>query len=159
MVSHNDNPRMNDGGKDVTGRDSRGGSSDPGTNCALGIALFNAGQYFEAHEALEDAWRATTGADKLLLQALTQAAVALHHHSTGNLVGAESVMARALENLDPYTDEGAGLALDDLRPRLEAWLHAVRTGKPVPAPPQIAINAHGQSRWGKGAGDVESGRK
>jgi predicted metal-dependent hydrolase len=64
-----------------------------------GIALFNGGRYYEAHEALEDAWRACSpGDDKRFLQGLTQAAVALHHYSVGNLVGAKSVLARAIRN-------------------------------------------------------------
>ena len=43
-----------------------------------GIALFNQQRFFDAHEALEDAWRASEGEMRLLLQGLTQAAVALH---------------------------------------------------------------------------------
>jgi hypothetical protein len=69
-----------------------------------GIHLFNAERFFEAHEALEDAWREAPAEDKKFLQGLVQLAVALHHHSTGNLAGSRSVMARALRNVSSYPD-------------------------------------------------------
>ncbi|HZU21535.1 MAG TPA: DUF309 domain-containing protein [Terriglobales bacterium] len=64
-----------------------------------GLDLFNAGRYFDAHEVWEDLWRETDGPDKLLVQGLVQSAVALHHASTGNYVGARSVMERAITNI------------------------------------------------------------
>ena len=81
-----------------------------------GIDLFNRSQFFEAHEALEDVWRSlrfrlqvpprsvNRPSDspenlRLHLQALIQLAVAFHHQSTGNTVGASSVLNRALHNL------------------------------------------------------------
>jgi predicted metal-dependent hydrolase len=53
-----------------------------------GIELFNAGEFFDAHEALEDVWREAGGAEKPFLQGLIQIAVALHHYSTANFAGA-----------------------------------------------------------------------
>jgi len=102
-----------------------------------GIALFNAGEFFEAHEALEDAWRESTGEDRRFLQGLVQVAVGLHHHSTGNVVGARSVLARALENLRPYPDEHRGIRLKTLRRDLAPWLHALAHQEPAPALPKI----------------------
>jgi predicted metal-dependent hydrolase len=64
-----------------------------------GIHLFNAEHFFEAHEALEDAWREAPAKDKKFLQGVVQLAVALHHYSTGNVVGSRSVLARALRNV------------------------------------------------------------
>ena len=89
-----------------------------------GIHLFNAERFFEAHEALEDAWREAAAEDKKFLQGLVQLAVALHHHSTGNLEGSRSVMARALRNLSSYPD-----GLHQLRTReiLEAFLPCQRS--------------------------------
>ena len=88
-----------------------------------GLALFNAARFFEAHELLEDAWREAPphSARRRHLQGLVQVAVALHHHSTGNLVGARSVLRRAVRNL-----EGAELTMPDLdlgtlRASLAAW--------------------------------------
>ena len=53
-----------------------------------GIALFNHGEFFEAHEVLEDVWRAAPPGEKKFLQGLIQVAVSFHHRSTGNLIGA-----------------------------------------------------------------------
>jgi uncharacterized protein len=69
-----------------------------------GIQLFNAGHFFEAHEVLEDVWRAAPAPEKKFLQGLTQLAVAFHHYSTGNAVGCRSVMARAIRNLSEYPE-------------------------------------------------------
>ena len=89
-----------------------------------GIHLFNAERFFEAHEALEDAWREAPAEDKKFLQGLVQLAVALHHHSTGNLAGSRSVMARALRNVSSYPD-----GLHQLRTKeiLEAFLPCQRS--------------------------------
>jgi len=63
------------------------------------IELFNAGEYFAAHEAFESLWRCSTGTERLFYQGLTQAAVALHHVRRGNLRGARSVAERARARL------------------------------------------------------------
>jgi len=67
---------------------------------AAGIALFNAGDYFEAHEAWEDAWHATRGRTKATLQVLIQLAVAMEHHRRGNRVGAKRMIKRAQRRLE-----------------------------------------------------------
>ncbi|HZQ90824.1 MAG TPA: DUF309 domain-containing protein [Terriglobales bacterium] len=102
-----------------------------------GIRLFNAGRYFDAHEALEDAWRSCSGDEKLLLQGVTQAAVALHHHSTGNLTGAQSVLARALANMSGFPEGSAGLRLAPLRASLSVCLAAIERSEPLPPRPHI----------------------
>lgn len=61
----------------------------------LGIELFNAGRYFECHEALEEAWVEADGVEREFLRAMIQAAAALHHHARGNLKGAASLSSRA----------------------------------------------------------------
>src|SRR6266487_5269553 len=79
-----------------------------------GIKLFNSGEFFEAHEVLEDVWCAAPAAEKRFLQGLIQVAVALHHHSKENRVGARSLLARARRNLSGYPDEIGGIALKPL---------------------------------------------
>jgi predicted metal-dependent hydrolase len=63
------------------------------------IELFNAGEYFAAHEAFESLWRGSTGTERLFYHGLTQAAVALHHLRRGNLRGARAVAERARTRL------------------------------------------------------------
>ncbi|HXY03984.1 MAG TPA: DUF309 domain-containing protein, partial [Terriglobales bacterium] len=71
----------------------------PNADFTRGIVLFNQGHFFEAHEVLEDVWRAAPAQEKKFLQGLVQLAVAFHHHSTGNCVGMRSVMERGIRNL------------------------------------------------------------
>lgn len=90
-----------------------------------GVALINSGEFYEAHEVLEDAWRESKHSIKLFRQALVQIAVAMHHHSTGNINGSRSVLARAIRNITPFEQGYEGLDLDDLRQQLAAWASAL----------------------------------
>lgn len=102
-----------------------------------GIELFNHGEFFDAHEVLEDVWRESAGPEKKFLQGLIQVAVALHHHSTGNLRGARSLMDRAARNLEPYPDQFYGIELGHLRIALAAWQEAMAQGEPAPPLPRV----------------------
>ena len=110
-----------------------------------GLQLFNQGEFFETHEVLEDVWRAAPAEDRRFLQGLIQVAVALHHHSTGNLVGCRSVLARAWRNLSLYPTEYAGLDLAALLANLEQWRHALETGQSLPAPPHLVLRPSGRN--------------
>jgi hypothetical protein len=105
-----------------------------------GIKLFNSRAYFEAHEVLEDAWRAAPGPEKKFLQGLIQVAVALHHHSKGNFVGARSLLARASKNLSGYPEDFGGIRLPELLHSLAQWQHALSEGKPAPTLPRFLLN-------------------
>lgn len=62
---------------------------------------FNAGAYWEAHEALETVWRSIITDDAARVwQGLIQAAAALLHRSRGNAHGVAVVGRAALEKLD-----------------------------------------------------------
>jgi hypothetical protein len=108
----------------------------------LGLTLFNEARFFEAHEALEDAWResGSEGGLRRHLQGVVQLAVAFHHQSQGNFVGARSVLDRALRNLSGGEESLPDIDLDGLRGELAAWqryLGEVETEN-APALPQIA---------------------
>jgi|RhiMethySRZTD1v2_1073278.scaffolds.fasta_scaffold103938_2 predicted metal-dependent hydrolase len=80
-------------------------------------AAFGEGRFFDAHEILEQYWVAYRGRDRDFYRGLIQAAVALHHASSGNTTGATSVAARARANLAPYAPSHAGV---DVAAMLEA---------------------------------------
>src|SRR3979411_2428736 len=86
-----------------------------------GVGLFNRAAFFDAHEALEDVWRAAPGPEKKFLQGLIQVAVALHHHGNGNLVGARSVLKRAFRNLSRYPEDFGGIHLASLLNSISDW--------------------------------------
>lgn len=102
-----------------------------------GIELFNRAEFYDAHEVLEDVWRPSAEPEKKFLQALIQAAVALHHHSTGNVVGCRSLMARALRNLQGYPEGFCGVELASLRAALGDWQQALAEGAPLPPLPRV----------------------
>jgi len=92
-----------------------------------GLDLFNARQFFDAHEVLEDVWRSLPRDRpsrphlRLHLQGMVQLAVAFHHQSKGNHVGARSVLERAVRNLNGADSSFPDLDLDRLRNELEFW--------------------------------------
>jgi len=104
-----------------------------------GIRLFNAREFYDAHEVWEDVWRESHGTEKKFLQGLIQAAVALHHRSTGNVVGACSLVERARRNLAGCPEEFAGIRVGELRLALEEWRTALVRGESMPGHPVIVV--------------------
>jgi predicted metal-dependent hydrolase len=97
------------------------GSPDPAREeTLLFLQLFAEGAYFEAHEVLEAYWVDYRGADRDFYRGLIQAAVALHHSTKGNVVGAAGVAARARANLTPYAPRHAGIDVAAFLARLES---------------------------------------
>jgi predicted metal-dependent hydrolase len=80
-----------------------------------GIALFNAGQYFEAHEELERAWLAETGPVRELYRGILQVAVAYLQITRDNYRGALKMFMRLRQWLDPLPDECLGVNVAQLR--------------------------------------------
>ncbi len=109
-----------------------------GDKYQVGIRHFNAREFYDAHEVWEDVWRESHGMEKRFLQGLIQAAVALHHHSTGNVVGACSLMARAHKNLAACPEEFGGIRVGELQAALGEWRAAIVGGEAAPGCPVIA---------------------
>lgn len=107
--------------------------------CREGIELFNRAAFFDAHEALEDVWRAAPQPEKKYLQGLIQVAVALHHHGNGNLAGARSVLRRAFRNLSLYPENFGGIQSAGLLHSISEWQRALDEGLTVPALPRIVV--------------------
>jgi predicted metal-dependent hydrolase len=100
-------------------------------------AHFNAGRYFEAHEALEEAWRAAPQPQKTWLKGMIHAAVALYQYQRGNDHGARTKYGSALHYLSGAPDSWLGLDIARLRRELTAFmaaLTALAPGSPVPEP-------------------------
>ena len=83
-----------------------------------GVRLFNAEDFFESHEVLEELWCECQDERKKFYQGLIQAAVALLHFGNGNLGGAKKVYLSCRKYLEAYRPDCAGLDvakfLDDL---------------------------------------------
>ena len=95
-----------------------------------GLRLINAGEYFEAHEALEDAWNAERGKVRDLYRGILQIAVVYLHITRGNYAGAVKVYARSQRWLKDWPDVCRGIRVGELRRNAEAAMQEVqRLGK------------------------------
>ena len=106
---------------------------------AHGLKLFNRADFFDAHEVLEDIWRAALGPEKKFLQGLIQVAVALYHHGNGNMIGARSVLRRGFRNLSRYPEGSGGIHLAGLLESVSDWQRALDEGTAVPPLPKIVL--------------------
>jgi hypothetical protein len=76
-----------------------------------GIDLFNAGEYFEAHEVIEAAWNAEPGPVRVMFQGVLQIGVACYHIQGRNWRGAMKVLERGEAKLRPFIPTCMGLDL------------------------------------------------
>lgn len=67
---------------------------------ARGVALFNSGRYFEAHEVFEDLWRASEGELRIVYQGVVQACAGLVKHQRGAPASARTLLAKGLGKLE-----------------------------------------------------------
>jgi predicted metal-dependent hydrolase len=74
-----------------------------------GLDLARAGEYFAAHEALEDAWRAAEPAEKDFFQGLVHVVVAWYQAGRGNEVGCTRQLEKAAHRLGPFAPSHRGV--------------------------------------------------
>jgi 8-oxo-dGTP pyrophosphatase MutT (NUDIX family) len=94
----------------------------------LGLAQIERGEYFEAHESLEDVWRAAAPAEKDFFQGLVHVAVAWYQAGRGNRVGCERQLEKAVRRLTPYAPEHRGVAVGLLLLSVEHARRIVQKG-------------------------------
>jgi hypothetical protein len=96
-----------------------------------GVVLFNAGDYFEAHEVWEDLWAESHGPARKFYQGLIQAAVGLCHFGNGNLGGAAKLYRSSRDYMKDCGDRFLGLDL------VSFWRGMEECFRPVlgPGPP------------------------
>jgi predicted metal-dependent hydrolase len=99
-----------------------------------GIAEFNAGHYFEAHETLEHAWNDATGPIREVYRAILQVAVAYYQIERGNYNGAYKMFLRMVQWFAPLPDRCQGVDIA----RLKADAAAVRAHLEQLGPERIA---------------------
>jgi sugar phosphate isomerase/epimerase/predicted metal-dependent hydrolase len=74
-----------------------------------GIALFNARQFYEAHEALEHEWHAERRAIRRLYQGILQIGVGFHHARGGNHKGAVLLLTDGIEKVSEFLPACQGI--------------------------------------------------
>ena len=81
---------------------------------ARGIEHFNAGRYFQAHEAWEEGWHPAPERERDFWQGITQVAVGLVHRGRGNAHGATTLLRRGGRRLQSYGDTHMGVPVGAL---------------------------------------------
>src|SRR6476646_10202546 len=79
-----------------------------------GLALARAGQYFEAHEELELAWRAAEQDERDFFQGLVHVVVAWYQAGRGRRIGCERQLEKAARRLGPYAPMHGGIDVEQL---------------------------------------------
>ena len=80
----------------------------------LGIDLFNAGRYFEAHEAWEEVWLEAPRALRAFYQGLIQVAAGFVHLTRNEYAGTERLLEEGVAKLEKYAPDFLGVAVERL---------------------------------------------
>jgi predicted metal-dependent hydrolase len=86
----------------------------------IGLAAFNEGQYFKAHEHLEDAWNDDRTAARDFYRAVIQVAVAYLQIERSNYRGAFKMLLRARQWFRPLPEQCRGVDVKSLRDDADA---------------------------------------
>jgi predicted metal-dependent hydrolase len=115
--------------------------NDVDAQIAVGVDLFNRGEFFEAHEAMEDAMNMLEDdtADWDFLLGLLRASVANHKLGDGEIASARLHLRAALKFLAPYPDRHRGIKLREFRSALTAELARLDSDAANVKPPRIEL--------------------
>jgi uncharacterized protein len=103
-----------------------------------GIEHFNAGRFFQAHEAWEEGWHPAPEPERDFWQGLTQVAVGLTHRLRGNAHGSATLLRRGALKLRHYGEAHMGIPAARIASFAESAADAVeRDGveAPLEVPP------------------------
>jgi len=101
-----------------------------------GVALWEAGQYCEAHEEFERLWLVEVGPRRHFLRGLVHAAMGFHYVTRGDVVSAWSKLRSAADLLDGFPGDFLGLEVDGLRAGILAMQATLETtGDAAPVGP------------------------
>jgi predicted metal-dependent hydrolase len=106
---------------------------------AEGVRSFNAGRYFEAHEAFEGLLDAVEADQRWeLLVALVQVAVGYHKWTAGH-PGAARMLGLGLDKLAAFPDEAWGIDIEGLRARVAEDRALAERGVPPAGRPRLLL--------------------
>jgi uncharacterized protein len=98
---------------------------------AEGLRLYDAGEFFAAHEAWESVWLRAQEPEKRFLQGLIQVTAAFHHLQRNNPQGTALLLQAALGRLENYPARFRGILVAVLCDDIRAWLQALEAAEPV----------------------------
>ena len=111
------------------GNDSCAGLPPPGV--VEGIALFNCGEFYECHEAIEHEWHAERGAIRVLYQGILQIGVGFHHALGGNHRGAVLLLTDGVAKTSRFLPACLGIDTARLVRESQACLDQIVTLGPA----------------------------
>ena len=107
-----------------------------------GIRLFNAGRFFESHEAMEDFYRRADETHKPFVEGLVQLAAALRLAADfGEIKGPARMARQALIRLENYQPACLGVKVTSLIQSIEQWAKQIEADPQTAAPsvPKISL--------------------
>jgi predicted metal-dependent hydrolase len=99
--------------------------------------LIRRGEFFAAHEELEDAWRAAPHEERDFFQGLVHFTVAWYQAGRGNRVGCERQLEKAARRLGPYAPEHRGVDVASILQQVATAAESVRVGTLDLEPPVL----------------------
>src|SRR4029450_1047362 len=105
-----------------------------------GIALFNAHEFFEAHEVWEDIWHMAFGTKFEFYQGMIQCAVALEHFRRSNPRGVVSLFESYNRHFKDVPRVFMGLNVEQFLGKMKEALAPVLSADPLPEKGQIALD-------------------
>jgi uncharacterized protein len=98
---------------------------------AEGLRLYEAGEFFTAHEAWESVWLGSSEPEKTFLQGLIQVTAAFHHLQRNNPLGTTLLLQAALRRLDGYPASFGGISVELLCHDIRERLKGLEAGEPA----------------------------
>ncbi len=102
-----------------------------------GLEAIRSGRYFEAHEELEEAWRAAPSDERDFFQGLVHVAVAWYQAGRGRPVATSRQLEKAARRLAPFAPEHRGVDVEDVLSQVEVARTRVAGGSLELAPPRV----------------------
>jgi hypothetical protein len=102
-----------------------------------GLAAIRAGRYFEAHEELEEAWRAAPVEERDFFQGLVHVAVAWYQAGRGRPVATGRQLEKAARRLAPFAPTHRGVDVADVLAQVQAAQERVAADSLALDPPQV----------------------
>jgi uncharacterized protein len=102
-----------------------------------GLEQMRSGQYFEAHESFEDAWRAAKPVEKDFFQGLVHVTVAWYQARRGNHTGCERQLAKAQRRLAAFAPEHRGVDVATVLQSVGEAAEIVAAGSLELPPPRV----------------------
>lgn len=96
---------------------------------AEGLRLYEAGEFFTAHESWESVWLTAPEPEKTFLQGIIQVTAAFHHLQNNNRLGTVLLLQAALRRLDLYPDFFGGISAAPLCGDIREQLRMLDAGE------------------------------